>query len=170
MAKRVLIGNRSSGGYGFYVSKLGTDVTTCDKKDLLFDSTQGTGGAGQVYAGGFLSSLGNTTQNFLTTGSKPNLGYIPLVITSEDYSGEWSASWGGGYQFNERWQSRVDMIETTSSTIAPSYLDPDINSQDRRSSNEAVYGGSHACTNITFIVLAIPCAYGYMNSTYFVEG
>ena len=62
------------------------------------------------------------------------------------------------------------MIETTSSTIAPSSLDPGINSQDRRDSSEAVYGGSHACTNLTFVVLTIPCAYGYMNSTYFVEG
>ena len=42
MANRVLAGNRSDGGYGLYVSKANSNVLTCDKKDLLFDSTQKT--------------------------------------------------------------------------------------------------------------------------------
>ena len=78
---RVLAGNRATGGYGLYVSKANSNVLTCDKKELLFDSTQDVGGTGQVYAGGTLSSLSGS-QNFLTqTGTtKDNLGYIPLVI------------------------------------------------------------------------------------------
>ena len=33
MANRVLMGNRSSGGYGLYVSKAHSNVLTCDDKD-----------------------------------------------------------------------------------------------------------------------------------------
>ena len=33
MGNRVLLGNRSTGGYGLYVSKDGSDVTSCAKKD-----------------------------------------------------------------------------------------------------------------------------------------
>ena len=36
MANRILIGNRSTGGYGLYVSKSGADVTSCGKNDLYF--------------------------------------------------------------------------------------------------------------------------------------
>ena len=85
MANRVLMGNRSTGGYGLYVSKSGSNVLNCARKDLLFDASQSR--AGEVYAGGSLSSLGNTTQNFLSTGSKANLGYIPLVVSTEDRRG-----------------------------------------------------------------------------------
>ena len=42
MANRVLIGNRSSGGYGIYVSKSGSDVLTCDVDDLIFSSLDST--------------------------------------------------------------------------------------------------------------------------------
>lgn len=170
MANRVLLGNRSTGGYGLYVSKANSNVLTCDKKDLLFDSTQNVGGTGQVYAGGFLSSL-STSQNFLTqTGTtKDSLGYIPLVICSEDMAGEYNAYWGGGYTFDQRWQSRIDFMRTTSSTIAPAYMyeGNQIQDEDRRNATEAGYGSSHACTNLSYTVLKLPCAYGYMTSTYF---
>ena len=42
MANRVLIGNRSSGGYGIYVSKSGSDVLTSDVDDLIFSSLDST--------------------------------------------------------------------------------------------------------------------------------
>ena len=42
MANRVLIGNRSSGGYGIYVSKSGSDVLSCDVDDLIFSSLDST--------------------------------------------------------------------------------------------------------------------------------
>ena len=48
MANRVLAGNRSTGGYGLYVSKANSNVLTCDRKELLFDSSQKR--AGEVYA------------------------------------------------------------------------------------------------------------------------
>ena len=55
MANRVLLGNRSTGGYGMYVSKAGSNVVSCNRKDLLFDSSQQR--AGEIYAGGTQSTL-----------------------------------------------------------------------------------------------------------------
>ena len=78
MANRVLAGNRSTGGYGLYVSKANSNVLTCDRKDLLFDSSQKR--AGEVYAGGNQGTIGTGGQNIYTTGSKDSLGYIPLII------------------------------------------------------------------------------------------
>ena len=38
MANRVLLGNRSTGGYGLYISKAGSNVLNCDLNDLTFNS------------------------------------------------------------------------------------------------------------------------------------
>ena len=175
MADRILIGNRATGGYGLYVSKAGSDVLTCAPKDLLFDSRQGVG-SGLVYAGGQLGSLtASVGKNFLTTGSKQGLGYIPLVITAEAIGGTWGESGGGGLS-SEAWdQSRVDIFATTATHIYPMQYDADGGgSHARRTSSgspPAGYsrGDSQACVDLAFVVLRIPCAYGYMNSTYFVE-
>ena len=168
MANRVLLGNRATGGYGMYVSKAGSNVLTCNRKELLFDSSQKR--AGEVYAGGTQSSIGNSGINFLTTGSKSNLGYIPLVIYTEDKRGGFDDSTGVDLLYI----SRRDFIKTTSSTITPKTLGEQVNPVssplngfpspatsilNRRSAD--------ACTNFKFLVLKIPCAYGYMNSTYF---
>ena len=175
MANRILIGNRATGGYGLYVSKAGSDVLTCAPKDLLFDSRQGVG-SGLVYAGGQLGSLtASAGKNFLTTGSKQGLGYIPLVITAEAIGGVWAESGGGGVS-SEAWdQSRVDIFATTATHIYPMQYDANGGgSHARRTSSgnpPAGYsrGGSQACVDLAFVALRIPCAYGYMNSTYFVE-
>jgi len=95
MANRILIGNRSTGGYGLYVSKAGSDVLSCAPKDLLFDSRQGVG-SGLVYAFGTDQDLSSSGQNFLTTNSKDALGYIPLVVYAEKLKSGWSFSYGGG--------------------------------------------------------------------------
>ena len=170
MANRVLLGNRATGGYGLYVSKANSNVLDCDKKELLFDSSEYRG-TGQVYAGGgSLNITSGSSQDFLTTGSKDNLGYIPLVICNEDYAGEWRAAYSPSGTAHEIWQSRVDVMKTTSSAITPIYLDYSTGTyvyDDRRNSTEAHFGGDQACTNLHFTVLKIPCAYGYMNGTYF---
>ena len=170
MANRVLLGNRATGGYGLYVSKANSNVLDCDKKELLFDSSEYRG-TGQVYAGGgSLNITSGSSQDFLTTGSKDNLGYIPLVICNEDYAGEWRAAYTQSGTAHEIWQSRVDVMKTTSSAITPIYLDYSTGTyvyDDRRNSTEAHFGGDQACTNLHFTVLKIRCAYGYMNGTYF---
>ena len=172
MANRVLAGNRASGGYGLYVSKANSNVLTCDDKDLLFSTKEKVSGAAQVYAGGTLSSL-SSSQNFLTTGSKDNLGYIPLVITNEDYNAIWN--WGaksGGSNITIRLvQSNVSMFAYTSSTLTPCQVDafPANNPTGVTESRRTVVseygggtGGSQACVNLNFVVLKIPCAFGHM--------
>jgi hypothetical protein len=42
MANRVLLGNRTSGGYGLYVSKPGANVLDCDIEDLTFSTLDST--------------------------------------------------------------------------------------------------------------------------------
>ena len=102
MANRVLAGNRSTGGYGLYVSKANSNVLTCDRKELLFDSSQKR--AGDVYAGGAQSSTSG--QNYLSTATKDSLGYIPLVVSTEDKRGEKDTTDGD----EEFYQSRTDFI------------------------------------------------------------
>ena len=53
MANRVLIGNRATGGYGLYVSRLTSDVLTCANDKLLFNTNHGETGSGFFSAGHF---------------------------------------------------------------------------------------------------------------------
>ena len=168
MANRILLGKRATGGTGMYVSKAGSNVLTCNRKELLFDSSQKR--AGEVYAGGTQSSIGNSGQNFLTTGSKSNLGYIPLVIYTEDKRGEFDDNTGS----DTLYISRRDFIKTTSSTITPKTLGEQVSPVSQPlggfptpTTSILNRRNADACTNFKFLVLKIPCAYGYMNSTYF---
>ena len=167
MGNRVLLGNRSTGGYGLYVSKDGSDVTSCAKKDLLFDSTSVR--SGLVYAGATGLTLNDSADNFLTTGSKASLGYIPLVISVEKNMGA---------RFESDGSESVDIDEislwkTTTSTYTPctaetlgsggnGYIGP----QNGRSYDQISSTNENAI-NVSYFVLRIPCAYGYMTSTYF---
>ena len=164
---RVLMGNRSTGGYGLYVSKSGSNVLNCARKDLLFDASQSR--AGEVYAGGSLSSLGNTTQNFLSTGSKANLGYIPLVISTEDRRGEYEDFYTAQDGVEQFYSSRIDVLEFTTSTIHPKSLGSPAGQNFDFSANQIIGGRftGQSCTNLKFMVLKIPLAYGYMTNTYF---
>ena len=178
MANRVLAGNRSSGGYGLYVSKANSNVLTCDDKDLLFTSNGKATLGHLVYAGGSQSSL-SSSLNFLTTGNKDNLGYIPLVITSEDENRVWNfgTKVGGPSISIQLNQNNVSMFTYTTSTLTRARIDPfPANNiagvvESRRTASAdtggSATGGTQACTNLEFVVLKIPCAYGYMTSTHF---
>ena len=167
MGNRVLLGNRSTGGYGLYVSKDGSDVTSCAKKDLLFDSTSVR--SGMVYAGATGLTLNDSADNFLTTGSKASLGYIPLVISVEKNMG---ARYGtDGSEADDI--DEISIWKTTTSTYTPctaetlgsggnGYIGP----QNGRSYNQISSTNENAI-NVSYFVLRIPCAYGYMTSTYF---
>tara|TARA_Y100001951_G_C11236639_1_gene237850 strand:+ start:282 stop:788 length:507 start_codon:yes stop_codon:yes gene_type:complete len=167
MANRVLMGQYPGSGsqpLGFFVSKAASNVLTCAKKDLLFDSSQKR--AGEVYAGGSLSSL-TTVQSYLTTGSKDSLGYIPLVLWTEDKKGEREVSPAFGAEY---WTDRLDVIETTIYGVEDARANiGSVNAEYVSNSNMSTgrYGGISDCTNIKFMVLKIPCAYGYMTSAYF---
>ena len=181
MANRVLIGNKDASaspgtnyGYGMYVSKAGKDVLTCGRKDLLFDSSQGTGGSAFLYASGHDIDI-SSAHNLLKTNSKDALGYIPLVVHAEDMQQTHNWSTAAGDQTREWWATRTDILQTTASTITPYRLGAGNNiaalpvSGRRTTSAEYGLGSSQACTSLGYAVLKIPCAYGYMNSTYFEE-
>ena len=53
MANRVLIGNRATGGYGIYVSRLTSDVLTCANDKLMFNTNSGETGSNFFSAGHF---------------------------------------------------------------------------------------------------------------------
>lgn len=174
MANRVLMGNRSSGGYGLYVSKANSNVLSCDDKDLLFSSNGKVSGAMPVYAGGSQSSLSGSL-NFLTTGSKDDLGYIPLVIATENENRVWN--WGAKTSGNadiQLLQNNVSMFTYTSSTITPSQINafpannPAVSDGRRTDQNDygSNTGGTQACTGLEFVVLKMPCAFGHMSGYY----
>lgn len=166
MGNRVLLGNLGSNTFGLKVSKEGADVTTCAQKDLLFDSTSVR--TGLVYAGAKGLNLGDSADNFLTTGSKASLGYIPLVIAVEKNMGERQE--GDGSEYVEI--DEISLWKTTTSTFTPctattlsgttTYDGPvDGRGYDQISST------NENALNVSYFVLRIPCAYGYMTSTYF---
>ena len=59
------------------------------------------------------------------------------------------------------------MIATTTITIAPKSLGTQIT--ENSTSSTGIYNreSQDSCTNITFMVLKIPCAFGYMTSANF---
>lgn len=161
---------------GLRISKPGFNVETAREKNLLLNTQ--TGRSGQIYAGGTDASASGTELtsgfNFLTaTGStKANLGYIPLVLTREDASGDDDVS-ASSNDFT--YIDNVSFFKTTSTHIRPTAMNVNISglssSQLSNGTWTALDGASRsqtkACTNLKFYVLRIPCAYGYMNSTYF---
>lgn len=126
--------------------------------------------------------------NFLTASgnTKPSLGYVPLVILSEKAAGGYE---GEVQDENFETINRLSLWKTTSSHMYPiggsSFIAGSV------SSNSADNGGTQSgapvftgreydyndswdlgpvdtnMTNASFLVLRLPCAYGYMTSTYF---
>ena len=155
--------------FGLKVSKDGADVTTCAQKDLLFDSTSVR--TGLVYAGAKSLTLNDSADNFLTTGSKASLGYIPLVIAVEKNMGERFE--GDGSEYVEI--DEISLWKTTTSTFTPctaANLDGASTSSEYTGptdgrSYDQISSTNENAINVSYFVLRIPCAYGYMTSTYF---
>ena len=170
MANRVLIGKMGS-DFGIKVSKEGFDVTTTADKNLLFDSTSRR--TGLVYAGATGLTLNDSADNYLTTGSKTSLGYPPLVIFSEKNN--------GNLQFDDFQGdvSQMSIWKTTTSTVTPCTANVAAVSffggnniftgtlpSDGRG-YDSVNPSNENAINVSYFVLRIPCAWGYMNDTYF---
>ena len=173
MANRVLIGKMGS-DFGIKVSKEGFDVTTTADKNLLFDSTSRR--TGLVYAGATGLTLNDSADNYLTTGSKTSLGYPPLVIFSEKNNGNliFGDSGAGGGDV-----SQMSIWKTTTSTVTPctanvaavsffggSNIFTGTLPSDGRSYDQ-VNASNENAINVSYFVLRILCAWGYMNDTYF---
>ncbi len=169
MANRVIIGKIGS-DFGLKVSKPGVDVTSGADKDMLFDSTSVR--TGLVYAGGAGLQLGDSAQNFLTTGSKPDLGYPPLVIFSEKNNGEIDIQDGDVQLYvSERSLWSTTSSEVTPVTGLPAGVDGSNVLQGFNPDPGRAYSGvstaNENALDVSFFVLRIPCAFGFMNSTYF---
>ncbi len=130
--------------YGMQVSQPGDNVL--DPSEPLLFNTANVKRTGQIYAGGNQSS----TSSINWTTTKGSLGYIPLVVQTNDKQGDKivnSGSTTGGLT--------VDTIHDygaakfTSSTITFE------NAEE-----------SYTATNTFFMVLRIPCAYGIMPGSY----
>ena len=183
MANRVLLGKLPDGSFGLKVSKKTKDVTSASiaTSDLLFDSRLNR--TGQIYAGAnnvnFDGQSGNPTahggKNFLTAVSpnKADLGYIPLVLRTEKNMGERE-----DINQNEYFIDQVSSWETTSSTFIPitgnadhfsSEGDGDIENftQSAPSLGRSANISNDEAENVSFFVLRIPCAYGYMTTSNF---
>ena len=88
MANRVLIGNRSTGGYGLYVSEPGANVLTCGHDDLTFWTDSGETGSNFVskgihqtvpWSGGTGSTAPVVTNSVsVSAGSTANVTYTDL--------------------------------------------------------------------------------------------
>lgn len=153
--------------FGVQVSKKNTDVNTVGTRNMLFDSRIRRRGV--LYGGGFQSSL-SSALNF-TTG-KAALGYIPLILTSEDKQGEVGDFQGGSYSTEGHYMDNRSFFEFTATTIQPKSMIDGLSGSvpgpgDVISSRTSYTG--NACTNLDFKVLRIPCAYGYMTSAYFAH-
>ncbi len=80
MANRVLIGNRATGGYGLYVSRLTSDVLDCANDKLMFNTNSGESGSSFFSAGHFqiVPISGGTGSNAPVVSSEE------VVTTSAD--------------------------------------------------------------------------------------
>lgn len=162
---RVLVGKIATGVYGLKIAKEGVDVTTAKTYDLLFDSSIHR--TGVIYAGGLRSpGTSGTAINFKV--NKAELSYIPLVVYNEDATGQRD----GNINNESDWVDRINFHKFTKTTITPMYMEHDLNSSYSTNTKAATAGRStdysnSNCTNLSFRVLRIPCAYGYMTSANF---
>lgn len=153
--------------YGLKIAKKNANVNTVGPKDLVFDSRLRR--RGNIYAQGFQSTMGTSGVNF--QGNKPALGYIPLVTTSEDRKGSiednYSFSSGNTTETEYDWQEYRSGFQFTASTIKP--INEFIWDVDSLTSYAFGRGTNpnNSVSNLSFKVLRIPCAYGYMTDAYF---
>jgi len=178
MANRVVTGKLPDNNFGLLVSKPTENVLTTAAKNMLFDSRLNR--TGQVYAGANnIASIGASGDNFLTTNSKSSLGYIPLVIVSEKNKGE-RILLTADTSLDEFFVDNVSIWKTTTSTFTPAQaranpddggtLDNDTPADGRAyqvGTGGSLGAGILNALNVSYFVLRIPCAYGYMTTSNF---
>ena len=168
MPERVLLGKDNAGTYCLKISRKGDEVRS-PNNPLLFDSSKSYW-SGQVYAGGSASSTTSITWN-ATKGSLSIAGanVIPLIVAADSQRGTLRVvgavtSGLDGTDFRDT--SQQSIFETTASTLKPLKV---INQNPSVSSTTTVTTG-RTSTNLKFLVLRMPCAFGYMTDTYMRPG
>jgi len=137
MSARILLGEDASGVYGLKVSQPGDNVLS-PSEPLLFDSASAR--SGMVYAGG--NSASATTVNWSAT--KGALGFIPLVISTDDTQGSDETTTSS----TDTYAEGAGHCSTTTTSIT--FIDRD-------------GSGARTATNVKFYVMRLPMQYGKMN-------
>ena len=124
---------------GCRISQEGDNVLS-PSEPLLFDSASTR--SGMVYAGGYQSSASSAGVDWSAT--KGTLGYIPLIIGTDDNAGSKETFSSDVEEYYEG----GDLLESTTTHVIPRDIDS--------------HGGSRTATNLKFLVLRIPMQYGKM--------
>ena len=141
MTNRVLIG-KSGSDYVLKISQPGdSGGVLSPNKPLLFDSA--TYRTGEVYAGGNFSSSSGVDWS----ATKGTLGYIPLIISSDDQNG------------NEEISSTAYLEEYVDN--AGAYYATTTHLEFGQVRTGASYQ-NQTRTNVFFMVVRMPCQYGKM--------
>ena len=162
MANRVLLGYNGT-NYGLFVSRPSDNVLS-PSNPLLFDSTVDEW-SGQVYAGGKAASTTginwSATKGTISVASK---NIIPLIISIDDQMGKYRVLGASTYQGNDvRDLTNQSTHESTTTNVNPvrfGSLSPNT------SAITESMGTSRTSTNLSFFVLKMLCAYGFMTTTY----
>ena len=140
MANRILLGKDSGGTYCLKVSQPGDNVFS-PNEPFLFDSASAR--TGMVYAGGNASS----TTGINWSSTKGQLGFIPLVISTDDKAGSKEVFSNGT---DEEYYEGGEHFDTTLTSITPRDVDG---------------SGGRTATNLKFMVIKFPLQYGKMNDS-----
>jgi len=140
MANRILLGKDSGGTYCLKVSQPGDNVFS-PNEPFLFDSASAR--TGMVYAGGNASS----TTGINWSSTKGQLGFIPLVISTDDNAGSKEVFSNGS---DEEYYEGGEHFDTTLTSITPRDVDG---------------SGGRTATNLKFMVIKFPLQYGKMNDS-----
>ena len=139
MPARIILGEDASGVYGLKISQPGDNVLS-PSEPFLFDSASAR--TGMVYAGGNSSS----TTGIDWSATKGQLGFIPLVISTDDNAGSKETFSSGQEEYYENGEA----FSTTLTSVTP---------RDEDGS------GGRTATNLKFMVLRLPMQYGKMNDS-----
>jgi len=147
--------------HGVQVGKNNSDCTIGNTRNLLLDSRIRR--RGQIYSLGNQSSM--TSTDF--KGTKAELAYIPLILTSEDKQGA-DHSYANNINDND-FTDEVAQFSFTKTHIATANFQFPANfyTGTQKAHRAGRTGSGAACTNLHFKVLRIPCAYGYMTAANF---
>ena len=118
MANRVLIGNRATGGYGLYVSRLTSDVLTCASDKLLFSTNHGETGSNFVTGGHFqaVPVSGGTGTNAPVTSQTTTIAASGTGTPSyQDIASTQIMLWGSSPALSSPGGGSVDQTFTYSS-------------------------------------------------------
>lgn len=120
MANRVLIGNRATGGYGLYVSRLTSNVLDCANDKLMFNTNSGETGSNFFSAGHFqiVPNAGGTGGTAPTVVSSTTVSANSTGTASyQNYASTKVLMWGISAPVSAAGSYKYSSIGSTSATL-----------------------------------------------------